>query len=484
MKKLGIHICNGVFILLFASLSSLQAGVRPDQINLSKVHHKKNIVPVAIIGGGPAGLSAAVYTARAALPTYVFVGGNLGGHLNDIQQIENFPALPRTSGEAVAKRLEAQATSFGAHIMQDSITSVNFNKYPFELTTSSGDVINALTVIIATGFIQEKLDIPGTETYWGNGIGICTICDAPFALGQEVIVVGDDDFAAERVIQLCGFAKKVYMITRKNKLNVTPTVLKELDDLKNLEIITGQVVTEILGDGTKVTGANVRNLKENKEYNIPASTVYLNSVYKPDSSLVKDQLALDKEGFIIRTNGTQETSVPGVFAAGAVTNKPNKAGPSAGFGMATGVELIECLHKTIGFTPETSKSLEKAYYKQEHKRSLGGISKVTTRQQLREVADKKPITILFAYSPGCPFCRAMFPEVVEVARELQDTVTLVKLNANESTELSESLAFDSVPTTFVYKDDVLVHTIRGKTNKKALMKILKGIIAQMKEKPS
>ncbi len=477
MKKLVINTAVSVMI---AMGSPLQASISAAQINLAKASYKTNLVPVAIIGAGPAGLSAAIYTARAQLPTYVFAGDNLGGHLNDIQQIENFPASPRTSGEALAKKLEEQAAGFGAHFVQDSITAINFNKYPFELTTSKGDVVHALSVVIATGFTQEKLDIPGTEKYWGNGIGICTICDAPFALDQEVVVIGDDDFAAERVVQLAAFAKKVMMITRKNELNVTPKVLDDLRALHDkVEIITGEAVLEILGDGSHATGVRLRNVQTKAERNIAASTVYLNSVYKPESNLFKGQVPLDTEGYIERKKDSQATLVPGIFCAGAVTNKPNKAGPSAGFGMAAGVEVIEFMHKTVGFTPVISKQFEKLCYAVEQKRSLSNISHASKKGQFTEILKKKPITILFAYLPGCRFCKAMFPEMVEIAQEFKDKVTLVKLNANQSSELADSLNFDSVPTTFIYKDGVLVHTIRGKTNKQAVMNILKSIIAQM-----
>ena len=293
-----------------------------------------------------------------------------------------------------------------------------------------------------------------------------------------MVVVGDDDFAAERVVQLSGYATKVMMITRKKALTVTPTVKGYLDELKNVQIITGQAVTEIVGDGTKVIGVRLRDLALGTEKNLSASTVYLNSVYKPDSVLVKGQLELDPEGYIVRKDGSQETLVPGIFAAGAVSNKPNKAGPCAGYGMATGVEVIEFMHKKVGFNPETSKALEKFYYQQEQTRSLGTISQVTTTKQLKKIFKEKPITVLFAFSPGCPFCKAMYPDVVEVTQELQDKVALIILNANELGELRDSLTFDSVPTTFIYKDGQLVHTIKGRTNKLALSNVLKNIISQ------
>lgn len=478
-KKLKLVV---LVALLSASGVSIQAATEETTekvglINIAKAKKKDNIMPIAIIGAGPAGLCAAVWTARARIPTYVFTNDSIGGHLNDIKQIENWPALPRTTGEDVAKRLEDQALNFGAHMVDESVASVNFNTYPFEIKTTNDVTVYALTVIVATGFMQEKLDIPGAKQYWGNGIGLCTICDAPFARGQDVVVVGDDDFAAERVIQLADYANNVIMITRKKKLSVTATVIGYLNNLKNAELITGHAVTEVLGDGSKVTGVRLRNLEEGSERTIPVSTVYLNSVYKPDSGIVKDQLPLDKEGYILRQPDSQQTFVPGVFAAGAVTNKPNKAGPAAGFGMAAATEAIEFMHKTVGFNSEVNKDLEKLYYKSAQKRSHKGVDQVTSRAQLQEVFKKAPFTVLFAYLPTCKFCRAMYPDMLEVAHDFSDSITMVKLNANETNDLTTNLSFDSVPTTFIYnKDGVWIHTIKGRANKLAIVNVLQGII--------
>ena len=157
MNKRAILRISLLCAMIMAVGVTLQAGISAEQINIAKALHKSKLVPVAIIGAGPAGLSAAVYTARAQIPTYVFTGGSVGGHLNDIQQIENWPALPRTSGESIAKRLEEQAVGFGAHIVNDTVTAVDFNRYPFKLTMSNGDIIHALSVVIATGFLQRNL---------------------------------------------------------------------------------------------------------------------------------------------------------------------------------------------------------------------------------------------------------------------------------------------------------------------------------------
>ncbi|MGE0009789.1 MAG: FAD-dependent oxidoreductase [Candidatus Babeliales bacterium] len=459
---------------------SIQANITLDQVNIAKVQHKQNVMPVAIIGAGPAGLSAAVYTARSGLPTYVFTNDAPGGHLMDIKQIENWPALPKTSGEDIAKKLQDQALSFGAQMVNDGVASVNFDVYPFEIKTTNDETVYALSVIIATGFMQEKLDIPGAQKYWGNGIGLCTICDAPFAAGQDVVVVGDDDFAAERVIQLAEFANNVIMVTRKKKLSVNATTIGDLNRLKNAELIVGHEVTEVEGDGSRVTGVRLRNLEAGSERTIPVSTVYLNSVYKPDSAFLKGQIPMDGEGYILRQPDSQQTLIPSIFAAGAVTNKPNKAGPSAGFGMAAAVELIEFMHKTVGFNSEVSKDLEQLYYKSPQKRKMSSSDQVTSRTQLAEVFKKKPITVLFAYLPMCPYCRAMYPDMLDAVHDFGDVVTLVKLNASESNDLTQNLTFDSVPTTFIYRDGVLVHTIRGRANKLAISKVLSSIAEQVK----
>lgn len=470
-------------LLVFTSITAhlVSAAVPSDTSSMANAlaqakesHHK--IMPVAIIGSGPAGLGAAIYTSRAGIPTFVITGDSNGGHLNDIKQIENWPAMPRTSGADIAKRLQEQAMSFGTKIIDDTVTNVNFKTYPFEITLGSEEVVNAFAVVIATGFMQEKLDIPGTEKYWGNGIGLCTICDAPFARGQDVVVVGDDDFAAERVIQLAEYANNVIMITRKNKLSVTAATVGYLNELKNAELITHHEVLEVQGDGEKVTGVKLRNIADQTERVIPVSTVYLNSVYKPESKLFKDQVPLDAEGYIEREKDAQQTLVPGIFAAGAVTNKPNKAGPSAGFGMAAGVEVIEFMHKTVGFNTTTAKDIEGNYYKRPVKRVISNIDSVTSSRQMVDQFKKNQITVLFAYSPVCQLCKAAYADIMDVAQELSDKVTFAKVNGEEDTELGRSLIIDNFPTLFIYKDGVLIKTVSDKINKNALFNMLRGIL--------
>ncbi len=158
--------------------------------SLSSIHEVKNLVPVAVVGGGPAGLSAAMYTARARFPTMVFAGSKIGGELLEASYIENWPAKEKLSGQEMMAQSQKQAEHFGAQIIPVGVEKINLKTWPFEIELDNGDHICALSIIITTGGAQKFLDIPGIDTYRGKGIGICTICDAPFDKGYEVAVIG------------------------------------------------------------------------------------------------------------------------------------------------------------------------------------------------------------------------------------------------------------------------------------------------------
>ena len=169
----------------------------------------KHVIPVVIIGSGPAGLNAAVYTARSGCSTIVFTGPEPGGSLTQAHYVENWPARTKTTGANIMEDMQKEATSFGALLIPKSIVKVDFSLWPHTLWTDDDDEIHALAVIIATGGTAKTLDIPGVKQYWGKGISICAICDAHFDKDKEVAVIGGGDVGIDKALQLAKFAKKV-----------------------------------------------------------------------------------------------------------------------------------------------------------------------------------------------------------------------------------------------------------------------------------
>lgn len=364
MNRVGRIILN-LSALLCGSLLIFQnrTDISTANLSISQLRDSDNLVPVVVIGTGPAGLSAALYTARAGFKTIVISGDQLGGSLMDVKFIENWPGRKKTTGMQAIEELQDQAKQFGANIIIDTVQKVDFSTWPYKIFTENEQELNALAVIIATGGTQKRLNIPGIDQYWGHGVGLCSLCEAPFNKGQDVAVIGGGDTAAERALQLAAYAKKIYMIARHPELDANATVQSYLKNNKNIEIRTNTSLVNITGNGTNVTGMTIMD-KNNKKEDIPVSAIYLSIGYKPNSQLFKEYLPIDQQGFIITDCCGQTTKLPGVFAAGNVAQSDadyGKASVALGSGVKAGIDTIKFLEK-IGLTPQKTKEIEHKFY--------------------------------------------------------------------------------------------------------------------------
>ncbi len=366
--KKAFHL---IFILVFFSLYSIGYAVLPDDQSVPAVDpkdypieslfNKTEIEPVVVIGSGPAGLTAAMYTSRAKFRTRVISGSEIGGQLTEASYVENWPARQKMPGLDIMNDLKAQAQHFGAQLEEVEVSQVNLNEWPFQITLSNGTTIQALTVIIATGGSQRTLDIPGIKEFWGKGIGVCSICDAPFDQDKEVAIIGGGDAAADRAQQLSAFAKKVTLLVRGPEMRATAIVQDYLKKNSKIEIKYNIEVKRILGT-ERVEAIEVMDKKTNKTTQMPIQSVYFALGFVPRSALFKDALELDEEGFIKVFDHTQVTSKKGVFAAGTVEDpRYQKSVTAAGDGAKAGMDAIEFL-QAIGFTPDFSNKIESRFY--------------------------------------------------------------------------------------------------------------------------
>lgn len=330
---------------------------------IENAFNKKNIIPVAIIGGGPAGLSAGVYASRAKMRTILFAGSEPGGELTGVKLIENWPGRSSSTGSEVIESLTKQAEHFGAQLVEETINKVDFNEWPFVLTTDAGNTIYALAVIIATGGIARRLPLPGVEKYWGKGVGSCTICEAPFYKNKDVAVVGGGDTSGERALQLAAYAKNVYLIVRESTLQACGTVQDYLKKATNIQIMLNTRLEEIKGDNEAVSSMIIKESSGNKK-EIPIKGLYFAIGYIPNSALFKSFLKLDSDNFIKVECTTQKTSIPGIFAAGNVASSDKeygKAGIAIGSGVKAGMDAISFLEK-IGFTQEKAEKMAPQFF--------------------------------------------------------------------------------------------------------------------------
>lgn len=276
-----------------------------------------------IIGGGPAGYTAAVYASRANLSPVLFEGMQPGGQLTTTTEVENFPGFPSgIQGGELVSEMRSQAEKFGARIVTDVVTSVDFSKRPFTLTVGDGSEVKADTVIIATGAAARYLGLPDEQKYMGLGVSACATCDGFFYRKKRVAVVGGGDTACEEALYLSGLASKVYMIVRKDFLRASQVMQARLKDRDNIEILFNCNTTGLFGDEV-LQGAHLVEFKgtdRERHFDIDIDGFFLAIGHTPNTDLFRGQLELNPEGYINVASPSTQTSVDGVFAAGDVAD--------------------------------------------------------------------------------------------------------------------------------------------------------------------
>lgn len=283
------------------------------------VQHEK----VIIIGSGPAGLTAALYTARANLNPLVIAGYELGGQVSLTHEIENYPGFPEgLSGQELVDFMKAQAERFGARIKLFSIvTEVNFTDgRPFSLKTDDGQEYLADAVIVTVGATPRHLNIPGEKELTGNGVSYCGTCDGFFFKEKNVVVIGGGDSALEEGIFLTKFASKVEVIHRRDELRAGATLQQRAFNNEKMSFIWDTVVEEILEKDGTVGAVRLRNVKTGEVYDYPTDGVFIFIGHDPNSDLFQGQLERDEFGYVI-TDKEMRTNIEGVFAAGEVQDR-------------------------------------------------------------------------------------------------------------------------------------------------------------------
>ena len=275
-------------------------------------------VKVLIIGSGPAGYTAAIYTSRANLAPVLYEGIEPGGQLTTTTDVENFPGHPDgVTGPDLMDRMRRQAERFGADIRTGTITRVDLASRPFHVVVDGTREIKAETLIIATGASAKYLGLPSETKFRGQGVSACATCDGFFYRKKDVAVVGGGDTACEEASYLASLCRKVYMIVRKPHLRASKAMQQRVFDTPNIEVLFEHNTAEVLGDESGVTGALLRR-NDGTERKIDISGFFLAIGHHPNTELFSEQLALDAEGYVKVEPGTSKTSVEGVFAAGEV----------------------------------------------------------------------------------------------------------------------------------------------------------------------
>ncbi len=304
---------------------------------MSETRHTK----VLIIGSGPAGYTAGIYASRAMLEPILVQGMEPGGQLTTTTEVENYPGFTEIQGPELMMKMQEHAQAMGTEIIQDIITDLDLSKRPFTARGDSGTTYTADAVILATGARAKWLGLESEEKFKGFGVSACATCDGFFYRGQEIVVVGGGNTAVEEALFLTNFASKVTLIHRRDELRAEKILINRL--MKNEKIVPlwNHVVEEIVGteDPKGVTGVRAKNVKTGEITEIPAKGVFIAIGHAPASELVKDQLETRMGGYVVTKPDSTETSIPGVFAAGDLTDwKFRQAVTSAGMGCMAALE--------------------------------------------------------------------------------------------------------------------------------------------------
>lgn len=295
-----------------------------------------------IIGSGPAGLSAALYAARADLAPIVLSGMDLGGQVSKTDAIDNYPGFPEgIQGPELVSVFQQQAERFGAEIVYDSATAVDLSQRPYQVTTYGGEYL-AQSLIIATGASIRELGVPGETEFTGKGVSYCATCDGHFFKEKDLIVVGGGDSALKEGIFLTRFAKSVTIVHRRDELRGGVYLANKAKANPKIQFLWDTIVTEILGAGT-VKSVRLKNVKTGQEEVRDIDGVFIFIGHDPNTEMFKDQLETDQDGYLV-LDQRMHTSLPGVFAAGEVGDPHfQQVVVSAGMGAAAAMEVVEFL---------------------------------------------------------------------------------------------------------------------------------------------
>jgi thioredoxin reductase (NADPH) len=301
---------------------------------------------VLIIGSGPAGYTAAVYSARAMLSPLLIQGLQPGGQLTITTEVENWPGDTHVMGPDLMVRMQSHAEAMGAEVISDYITRLDLSKRPFTAHADSGTTYTADAVILATGAQAKWLGLPSEEHFKGFGVSACATCDGFFYRGKEVVVVGGGNTAVEEALFLTNFASKVTLIHRRDSLRAEKIMQDRLFKHPKIEVLWNHEIVEVVGahEPRGVEGVTVRHVATAAEQVVPCAGFFVAIGHAPASELVKDQLPLHNGGYVVVEPGSTRTAIPGVFAAGDLTDHIyRQAVTSAGMGCMAALDAEKFL---------------------------------------------------------------------------------------------------------------------------------------------
>jgi len=318
-------------------------GGEPETATALDVAPRPEIENVIIIGSGPAGWSAGIYTGRANLRPLLITGNELGGQVAITNEVENYPGFPEgLTGPELVEKMQTQAQKFGTAVEIDYVTEIDVDGPPFGVKTASGKQYKANALIAATGASPRKLGVPGEEQLTGRGVSYCATCDGFFFRGKELVVVGGGDSSLEETLFLTKFATKIRVVHRRDQLRAGATLKRRAEANPKIEFVWNSIVTRIDGEN-KVESVTLKNTQTGEVSELRTDGVFIYVGHLPNNQLFQGKLAMDEQGYLI-TDRLMRTSVPGIFAAGEIQDhRFRQVATSVGQGVAAAMETEKYL---------------------------------------------------------------------------------------------------------------------------------------------
>jgi thioredoxin reductase (NADPH) len=444
---------------------------------------KEDVLSLAVIGSGPAGLTAGMYGARAGYDTVVFQGPLPGGQLMNAAMVENWPAVKKMSGKNAIKDLKDQALSFGVRFESNTVEAVNFKTYPFVLDLKNGQRQKAYAVIVASGADPKKLGVKGEQKYWGHGVALCALCDAPFFKDKSVVVIGGGDAAVEQVMLLAPHAKHITMLVRSSEFKASHRMQQRLRHVPQLKIYKNVEVNAFNGDCSRLKSVSITDKKTGKQMTIDAEGAFVTIGQKTNIDFLNDQLAICEDGCIKTDCHTMQTSIEGVFAAGNVADCVyRQAGVACGLGTKAALQATKFL-RYQGITPDIQDVIDKGdnmlYEKtgdvhmvqqQDHKTAH------TIKELENHIEQGKSVALVYLFSPSCPHCIAMKPIVDKVCSSYKDQIDLIKVDVSQGQEVARHFGIQGIPAFAFYKDKERIKINAGSMTEDELTKNIDSLL--------
>jgi len=435
--------------------------------DIKNLYEAKNRTDLAILGTGPAGLSAAIFSARRGIPTFVFQGKNHLGYLKEGLSVENIPGVVADSGINVMKKLEEQARHFGAHFIEDEIEKIDFSVWPRKLYGAKREY-SAEAVIVTTGAKSKSLGIEGEGQYTYKGILSCGLCDAHLAKDQDLIIIGGGDCAAERVFQLLPYAKSITLLVRSNEMKAIPTMQMKIKEMPNVKILYNKEAIKFVGNGKHLTGLEVLDKKTGKVDLMPVRWVFLSIGFIPNTSLFKDHLELTDEGYIQVDFATQETSVPLVYAAGNVCDPRYKLAATC-IGSATQAAFNACKYITrLPINREMAEKIKNNAFVPEEVVLQNNVSELQNENDLEDIIKKNKLVLVDFFVSTCSECHRIGTILNSLATKYKDKITFIKVEDTKYTGLSKIYSIEYVPTLMLFSEGTMIDKIEEQITEQQL----------------